>query len=361
MLSSLNPGGAENQTVLIIREAVRRGHEVTAILPNGAGHMDGNLLPRLQETGARIIDLVTHTDKGSAIQTALESIKPDVMYSVGYPLSLLATIAAYRTGVPVRIIRYESTGHDREQFRQSDELEELAHSCATYLVGNSQAVVDSLLQYPGADGSRARVVYNGVDYPMVDDALRAWARQDLKDPDTVVIGLLANFRADGLKNQGMLVRAMAHLRHQPAVAMLYGYPSDYQVEVEAEVDRLGLRDTVLFPGRLADLRQLAGWDIAANTSHTEGLSNAIMECMAYGLPIVATRVGGNPEIVEHGVNGFLVDDDDDLGMAQALEWLITDEHLRQTLGQVARADMLNRHNWDVIMGQWEALYHGETN
>ena len=140
-----------------------------------------------------------------------------------------------------------------------------------------------------------------------------------------------------------------------------GYKTDYQTTVEREVDKLGIRKNVRFPGRLDNLDMLAGWDVSVNCSRTEGFCNALQESMAYGLPVVATRVGGNPELVGDGVTGYLVGDDDDVAMAARLIELIQDAALRQKMGR-AGLNWVKKHcSWDTILDQWLELYRGGAN
>lgn len=355
VLGSLNPGGAETQMVRKAIHLQARGWNVTVVLPNGAGNMPGNRAPWLRKAGVPMRDCASSGEMGrqGCLRRHFEAIQADVMDAVGYPATLKAAMAAQAAGVPHRIIRFESCGYVREEFPAAWNLEYEGHQAATAFVGNSQAVVDSIGQYDGTDGTPRYVIHNGVDLPPM---------RERPARDRVTIGLLANFRADGLKNQQMAVRAAAWLVARGVtnfVMELVGYETPYQRIVEADVRTLRVGEYVRFPGQIHDLGRLWDWDIAINTSRTEGLSNAIQEGMAYGLPTVATAVGGNPELVDDGVTGYLVPDDDEHALADALEVLITAPALRTEMGQRAREKAERCYSWDAILDRWERLYRHE--
>lgn len=353
VLGSLNPGGAETQTIRKVARLRARGWDVRVILPNGPGEMPGNLGPLAAREGIPVTSLASHEVKVPAIRRTLAELKPDVVDAVGYPATLWAALAAKQAGVPHRIVRFESCGYIRDEMPEGRALEQRGHAAATALVGNSQAVLDSLDRYDGVDGIPRYLIHNGVEVPTLPDYQ--------PERDTVVIGYLANFRADGLKNQLLLVRAAAWLVKAGVTNFrleMAGYDSPYQRAVEEDVRRLGLDAYVRFPGQI-DLGRLANWDIAVNCSRTEGLSNAVLEGMAYRLPTVATAVGGNPELVAHGATGLLVEDNQELPLVVALIRLIQDQPLRLQWGANARARVEREFTWERILERWEALYRRE--
>lgn len=354
VMGSLNPGGAETQTARIIAHLREAGHDVTAVIPHGPGDMPGNLQPFLMERGVPIVSTVHRRDKTAALTEVFRTMQPEVVCSNGYPMTLHGTLAAQAAGIPVRVVCHADIGFTRDEFPQPLPFEKEANEAASAFVGNSHAVVESLSQHPGVDMSKSRMIRNAVTIPDLNKETRFRARATWgANKDEVVIGYLANFRPDGLKNQMMLVRAAQRVvKEQPdAWFALAGYDSSYTEEVRAEAQRLGIADHIHLPGRITDLDLLAGWDIAVNCSHTEGFSNAVQECMAYGLPVVATDVGGNSES-----GAMLVPDDDDEALAEVLIALIRKPQERRTLGAAHREKMIEFCSWDAILPQWIDLY-----
>ncbi|RMG45458.1 MAG: glycosyltransferase, partial [Acidobacteria bacterium] len=116
-------------------------------------------------------------------------------------------------------------------------------------------------------------------------------------------------------------------------------------------------NVVEFRGTIADTVPLyREVDIFVLTSDWEGTPNVILEAMASGLPVVATRVGGVPEIVQHGETGFLVDPEDEDGMVDAILTLIKNRDLRLKFGRAGREFVLAQHSLDKLPGYLQKLY-----
>lgn len=355
VMGSLNPGGAETQTANVMVHLKDAGHDVTAILPHGPGDMPGNLQSFLGQHGVPVISTIGKRDKTAALTEVLKHMKPDVVNSNGYPMTLHGTLAALAADIPVRVVCHADTGFTRSEFPQPLPFEREANVAASAFVGNSRAVVESLSNHPGVDVSKCSMIRNAVTIPETSSQMRLRARATWgANKDDVVIGYLANFRPDGLKNQMMLVRAAQRIVKEDPRAwfVLAGYDSSYTEEVRAEAQRLGIVEHIHLPGRITDLDLLAGWDIAVNCSHTEGFSNAVQECMAYGLPVVATDVGGNTES-----GAMMVPDDDHEMLADVLIALIRKPQERRAFGAAHREKMIEFCSWDVILAQWVTLYN----
>lgn len=98
-------------------------------------------------------------------------------------------------------------------------------------------------------------------------------------------------------------------------------------------------------------------DVMALPSLSEGLPNVILEAMAFGVPVVASQVGGVPEIIDHGINGLLIESASSTNLAQALIKLANDPHLAKKLAQQARLDVQHRFDADIQTKRLMTLYH----
>ena len=124
---------------------------------------------------------------------------------------------------------------------------------------------------------------------------------------------------------------------------------------------LGLGAGVVFAGTRADMpRVLSALDVVAVPSHSEGMSNALLEAMAMALPVVATRVGGNPNVVRDGVTGRLVAPRDPCALARVLVELVADPAARQSLGRAARRHVADNLSLSAMVRRYEELYRGLT-
>lgn len=201
------------------------------------------------------------------------------------------------------------------------------------------------------------VVHNGVQLPPP----RETARDDLRDRLGVPVeALLILFvgRLVDHKDLPTLMRATARLRAGgcPAHLIVAG-DGPLRAEIEALIDQLALRDRVDLIGQRDDVPELiAVADAVVLPSVREGLSNVILEGMMGGKPVVASRAGGNVELVEHGRSGLLFDVGDDAGLAQAFIRLATDAGLRKRLGDGARERALNHFSIPSMVRAYEKTY-----
>jgi glycosyltransferase involved in cell wall biosynthesis len=122
-------------------------------------------------------------------------------------------------------------------------------------------------------------------------------------------------------------------------------------------DSLGITGRVYFAGEQREVAPyLAASDVFVLPSRAEGLGLALMEAMSAGLPCVASRVGGIPDLIEDGQNGLLVEPEDVAGLAKALLKLLEDRELAKRLGDRARQFIFQNYNPDVIVSQYISLY-----
>ena len=191
--------------------------------------------------------------------------------------------------------------------------------------------------------TRARVVYNGMDVERL--ARAADASPDGTRPNGPSVGMVGNL--DSRKNPALLVEALAAVRAAvPDVqALLVGAFRDpgYEASVRTRVRELGLGDAVTVTGFVANpfplVRRL---DVLAHPARRDPFPLALLEGMALGRPIVASAVGGIPEMIEDGVSGLLVPPDDAGALSAALIALLRDPGRRTRLGTAARERLETR-------------------
>jgi glycosyltransferase involved in cell wall biosynthesis len=174
-----------------------------------------------------------------------------------------------------------------------------------------------------------------------------------------VITLVANFRP--IKRQDTLVEAFAQLcceRDDVSLLFVGGSNHPYYAEVQQRVQTLGLGGRVFTtkaPGSEI-ARYLSIADVGCNCSESEGLSNAVMEYMAAGMPCVVTRAGGNTDLVMHGVNGLLFDVGDAATLAAHLRRLLAEPALARGLADAAGQRLQAEMALPVILKRFEDFY-----
>jgi L-malate glycosyltransferase len=130
-----------------------------------------------------------------------------------------------------------------------------------------------------------------------------------------------------------------------------------RAEFESKVSELGLQPNFLFLGSRQNVPEiLACCDMAVLPSQAEGFSNALLEYMASGLPTIATDVGGNPEVIENGVDGLLVKPGDPTALADAISSLLKDPNLASQLGAAGRERVRRHFDFAQLTSNIDALY-----
>jgi len=202
----------------------------------------------------------------------------------------------------------------------------------------SRAVKQVVLEREKVDESRVTVVNNGIDLPLNETGMRESTRSELGfDEGNLVVGMVANYNRP-VKGVGRFLDAIpAIVSAVPYARFLFVGGGDEEGELREKARRLGVEPFVVFAGYRKDIqRYYEAMDLSVLTSFSEGLSLTLLESMGYGIPIVATRVGGNPEIVEEGVNGYLVGLRDDGALVERIVKLLKDGDLRRNMGKAGR-------------------------
>jgi glycosyltransferase involved in cell wall biosynthesis len=221
------------------------------------------------------------------------------------------------------------------------------------------AVSEDVKQHLVAEGFRERavgVIYNGIDVAAAPDVeARARARRQLSVPETaLVVGTIA--RLDPVKDLGALIRAAADIaRKLDVVVVIFGDGPERERLERLSIDS-GLNGRVRLLGHRDDARErIVGCDVYVNSSVSEGVSLTILEAMAASLPIIATRVGGTPEVVDQTC-GRLVPARSLPALVEALEELAADATLRRRLGAAARRRVETRFTIERMVDAYRAVY-----
>ncbi|MFN7917473.1 MAG: glycosyltransferase [Vicinamibacterales bacterium] len=199
------------------------------------------------------------------------------------------------------------------------------------------------------------VIYNGIDVgPVPPPEQRAEVRQSLGvSDDTLVLATVA--RLDPVKDLGVLLDAVHATPDVPMLLLVIGDGAE-RPALEARAAALGLGPRVRFLGHRNDARRwLAGCDVYVNTSVSEGVSLTILEGMAACLPVLATAVGGTPEVVDDSC-GLLVPARDAAACAAALRRLAADRPARERMGAAGRERVETRFTLDRMVSDYAAVY-----
>lgn len=361
-VNELKIGGAEQQLLELVR-----GLDKSRFRPIVAPLYDGGALDAEFRTvpGVEVVDL-HRTGKYDfstfwRVATILRRERIDLIQPFLSPATLFGLLPALLVGTP-RIVVTERCGVRRTRglgYKAYRTAEDVLSRYADMIVPNSVAGQRLLLQR-GLPASRIRVVYNGLNLRRlrVDDAAVAGHRARLGVPEGgKVAGILASLTEP--KGHGTLLRAAAELggRRQDVRYAIVG-DGALREDLEVLASALGIRDKVVFFGYqrgVADL--LASFDVLVSASRdNEGCSNSILEAMALGVPVIATDIGGNCELVENGVTGHLVPVGDHAALADALDRVLSGDECVRTMAEHAQRMIGERFGLDRMVREYEHLY-----
>jgi glycosyltransferase involved in cell wall biosynthesis len=264
------------------------------------------------------------------------------------------TVLGRLTRVPV-VVAHEHTWSFQGQPVRRFLDRELVGRYADAFVAVAAEDRRKMIEVEGVDAEKIRLVPNGIPDPVPGDG--AAVRQELGiDADAPVIGVVCELRAQ--KALEVLFEAAARLRVElPALKVLVAGDGPERGHLKAEVERLGLEGTVVLLGIRRDVPALLdALDVAVLSSDYEGSPLSVMEYMAAGKPIVSTRVGGVPELVEDGRDALLVEPRDPEAFAEAVGRLLRDPAEAKRLGETARDRQRREYSLDAMVRRIESLY-----
>ncbi len=226
------------------------------------------------------------------------------------------------------------------------------------VVAVSEEVKERLVRYEGISAERIRVIYNGIEeFPRLSQEERKRLRAEWGFSENDVVAATVG-RFDPIKNLPLFLTALALARLEaPELRGLLIGDGPEMKNLQELAKGLNIEEALIFTGFRKDaVRLLQMADIFVLSSFSEGTSLALLEAMACGLPVVATAVGGNPEIVKDGQNGFLVSSGDLPAMAAALSLLAKDRLLRERMGGVSRKIFERKFRFEKMLYSYRKLY-----
>jgi sugar transferase (PEP-CTERM/EpsH1 system associated) len=290
----------------------------------------------------------------------LRTLKPDVVHSRNWG-TFDAVLAARLAGV--RHVIHGEHGRDiTDPKGLNPRRNRWRRMCAPF-VSRFVTVCDDLRRWLVEEvclpASKVVTVYNGVEIARYSNIDRSAARARLGlAADSLAVGTVG--RLDPVKDQVGLIRAFDLLAHRyPKAVLVIAGDGPCRAALENLVAASKLQPRVRLLGERDDVPEvLAALDVFVLPSIAEGMSNTILEAMASGLPVVATRVGGNAELVEHGVNGILVSSQDPERLANAVERYLEHQELVACHGRNSKRRAQDHFSLERMQERYSALYRG---
>ena len=283
----------------------------------------------------------------------------DIVHAYNFYANVFALPAARLAKVPVVLASIRDTGEIWTARQRA--VNKLVCRLADRVVVNAEAIKRGLI----ADGYRPEriiVIPNGIICPPLRSFQDGELHQEFGlSPDDVLIGVVS--RIDRLKGlEYFLAAAHDVLARVPRAKFLIigdnSFNPEYREELKEQVIRLGLQDKVIFTGFRLDVPKiLSSLAVSVLTSVIgEGLSNSLLESMAAAVPVVASNVGGNPEVIVDGKTGLLVPPMNPPALAEAICRIVLTPGLRQSFGQAGRERVLEHFSNERMIRTVEQMY-----
>ena len=344
LVSSLHVGGMEQFVVRIAAAQQKRGYAVSIL----ALQSGGALRAEAEKAGLHVVELGGRTKHLRIVRGALtlSRLRPDILHAHNVT-SLHYALLGQRVGSAKIVL----TGHGRGKGGGREYGPE-AWGRVNAVVPVSEAVAQEMRREVPA--GRLRVILNGVEHaPASRTRAEVRVALGLKDELTGIIVA----RIDHLKGHSDLIAAWDKLREMGlAPTLLIAGDGPHRAAMEQQARSKNL-DTIRFLGFRSDVPDLLeAADFFVLPSLTEGLPLSVLEAMAHGLPVVATDVGGIPEVVEAGETGLLVPPQDSAALSHALRRIITEADLRETFAANGYRRVVETFSFEAMLDCYAQLY-----
>jgi sugar transferase (PEP-CTERM/EpsH1 system associated) len=352
VLLSLQPGGLENGVVNVVNRLSAERFESSICCLKHAGEFSARInqgIP-IHEMGWR-----SGNDPWLPIRLArlFRRTHPDIVHTRNAESFYYGFLGAKLAGIKCIVHSEHGRTFNDRPFRFRVQRWFSAYTQDVFAV--SKQLRQDLAKHVGIPESRMQVLYNGVDLDRFGKGDRKTARQEMGVQETdLVVGSVG--RLVTVKNYPLLLKSVAALGRTDVIAVLVG-EGPARAELEALARSLGIEKSVRFLGHRDDVtRLLAGMDVFVLPSFSEGMSNTLLEAMASGAACVASNVGGNPELINHGIDGYLFESGDQQALMEYLRRLCDDADLRKAFGEAARARVVSEFSIQAMIARYENLY-----
>jgi sugar transferase (PEP-CTERM/EpsH1 system associated) len=274
-----------------------------------------------------------------------------------YRSNLYGRIAAWLAGVPVVVASVHGNYRTDKRFEHKI-VNKLLYHVTDRIIAVSESIREDIIKFDNLDPSKIMVFRNGVNLERFCDKGRSKTiLRELSLPDdAMILGFIGRLVIN--KGVGYLLDAFHKVKQKNKnIKLLLVGDGVLMDELKAKAQRSGLSEDVIFTGSRRDIVDiLSTIDVFVMPSIAEGLPNALLEAMAVGKPIVASAVGGIPEVIKDEVTGMLVRPGDAEALAEALNKAIDDREIAEKMGLEARKLVQSNYSIDATARRWESLY-----
>lgn len=284
--------------------------------------------------------------------------RPNAIHAYLPLTNFMGAVAGRAAFIPVVITSRRALGNHQDRNPGWKWFDRISNAFSTKVTVNSQAVAEDTMKRDAIEQEKLVCIHNGLDFLRFQ--IDSQARDKVRSRLGVSPGIFLWVKVANLipyKGHSDLLEAFAILVDKSVKLVLIGEDRGIQGALQEQAENLGIGERVIFLGRRSDIPQLlSAMDGYVMASHEEGFSNAILEAMAAGLPIVATSVGGNREALQEGRLGMLVPAHDSIAMADAMNRLMMDASYRKQISRDALSAVSELYSIDSMVDSHINLY-----
>jgi glycosyltransferase involved in cell wall biosynthesis len=361
LVDSLQIGGTETQAVELALRLDPARYAVTL----GCLRMKGPLLAKLEGSSVSVTewDARGGVNSASGIYQILRLARFlrrghfDVVHTHDLWSNLLGIPAARLARVPVVISSRRDLAHLTWYTPRRRKILRHLQSLSSAVLVNSAQIREQLVREDGFQPELIRVVHNGIDLERFRNGAADRERLFPGLQDCRLVVNVANMHSD-IKGQPTLIKAAREVCSKfPQVRFVLVGDGARRAGFESMATELGLKQNFLFLGQRQDVPELLTCcDMAVLPSRAEGFPNALLEYMAAGLPTAATDVGGNSEIIQHGVNGLLAAPDNHEALAKSILYLLENPAAASELAHAGRERLRRDFSFERLITNVDAMY-----
>ncbi len=363
VIDNLVVGGAESQAVMLAGGLNKLGYhcEVFALRAEGGfcAELESLGIPVKNGKFSKGRDRLALLQGVWRLWRCIYQSRPCIVHTY-LPLSnFIGSIAARLAGASFVITSRRGLGIHQESDPRWKYRDRISNALSSKISVNSKAVGNDTIRRDGVDSKKIVCVYNGLDFSRFQ--FSADMRQSMRSklglsPSDFAWVMVANLFS--YKGHLDLLQAFSAIpRNCVACLFLVGRDSGVQQKLETMVADLGIADRVVFLGGRSDVPEiLSAMDGYVVSSHSEGFSNAILEAMAAGLPIVATNVGGNAEALQDGKAGILVSPHDPDALCSAMKKIMDNQESRENFSRVAKQAAREKYSVEAMVANYLDIY-----